>query len=106
MIASPLLPDSSAESACGVQDGIASFGAGSMLLSWLGVPAGQNDRLRPALCNGLITALRVISAIAANACDDLVIGALAEQARQHRRIAGGVVGHLDGPDFQRRRINT
>jgi hypothetical protein len=53
-----------------------------------------------------MTALRVISAIAANACDDLVIGDLAEQARQHRRIAGGVVGHLDCPDLQRRRINT
>jgi len=33
-------------------------------------------------------------------------GNLVEQTRQYRRIAGAVVGHFNGPDFQRGRVNA
>jgi len=53
-----------------------------------------------------VTAFRVVGAVTTHARDSLVIGNLVEQARQHRRVAGRIVGHLDGPDFQRSRIDA
>jgi hypothetical protein len=46
-----------------------------------------------------MTALCVIGAVATAARDVLFFGNLVEQARQHGRVAGGIVSHLDGPDF-------
>ena len=62
--------------------------------------------MRIALGNGLVTAFRVVGAIATYARYSLVIGNLVKQARQHRRVAGRIVGHFDGPDFQHSRIDA
>ena len=60
----------------------------------------------PLAVHWLMVALRVIRAVATDARDGLVIVDLVQQARQHRRVPGGVVGHFDGPDFQRGRVNA
>lgn len=106
MIASPFLPYFPSEAARGVQDGIASVGARPTVLPWLGVPASWNDCFRASPRDGLMAALRVVSAVATDARDGFVIADLVEQARQHRRVAGAVVGHFDGPDFQCGRVNA
>jgi hypothetical protein len=43
-----------------------------------------------------MAAFRVVSTIATDARDGFIVTDLLEQARQHRRIAGTVVGHFDG----------
>src|SRR4051812_14908154 len=106
MIAGPLLPYFSAKTTRGGQDGIAGFGTRTCILPWLGVLSSWNNGLRAALRNRLMTALGVVGAISMNARDVLLHGNLIDQARQHRCIAGGVVGHLDSPDFQRTGVNA
>src|SRR5450830_302361 len=61
----------------------------------------ENNGLRATPRNGFMAAFRVIGAVATDARDRLVHANLVEQTRQYRRVAGGVVGHLDGPDLQR-----
>lgn len=106
MIPAPLFPDLPAKPAGGRQDGIARFGTGTLVLPWLGVLACRNECLRSALCNRFVAAFRVVGAVATDARDNLLGGYLVEQARQHWGIAGGIVGHLDRPDFQRGRVNA
>jgi hypothetical protein len=53
-----------------------------------------------------MTAFSVLGTIAADTYNGLVGGNLVEQAWQYRRIACGVVGHFNGPDFQRGRVNA
>ena len=106
MIAGPCLPYFSAKAARGGQDGIASFSAGMLILPWLGVLAGWDDGLHTALRNSPMAALGVIGAITIDARDALPLDDLLEQARQHRGVAGGVVGHLDRPDLQRIGVNV
>jgi len=106
MIPSPFLPDFPTKPARGRQNGIAGFCTGTLALPWLGVLASRDDRLCTALRNRFVTAFRVVGAVATDASDHLVGGNLVEQARQYRRVAGGVVGYLDGPDFQGGRVNA
>jgi len=55
------------------------------------------------LRNRFVTAFGIAGTIDADVGDGLISGNLVEQTRQHRRIAGGVVGYFDSPDFQRGR---
>ena len=59
-----------------------------------------------AECNGLMAALRIVSAITADAGKLLFQRNLTEQVGQHRSITDAVVGHFHGPDFSRGSINT
>jgi hypothetical protein len=83
MIASPLLPYCPAKPARGVQDGVAGRGAGTSILPRLGIFARRDDclctSLRTSRRNGLMTALRVVGAVATDARDDFVIGDLVER---------------------------
>ena len=106
MIAALLLPNFPAKPAGSCQDGVAGFDTRSLVLPWLGVLASRGDGLRPKLRNRFVTAFGVVGTIAADARDGLVSGNLVEQARQYWRIAGGVVCHFVGPDFQRGRVNA
>ena len=62
--------------------------------------------MRPKLRNCFVTAFGVEGTIAANTGNHLIGGNLVEEARQHRRITGRVVGYFDSPDFQCGRINA
>lgn len=53
-----------------------------------------------------MTAFGIIGTIAADARDGLVAGNLVEQVRHYRCIAGCVLGHFNGSDFQRGRVNS
>jgi hypothetical protein len=106
VIDAPLLPDFPAQQACGRQDCVAGCGARTMVLPWLGVLASWDNRLCPTLRDRFMTAFGFVGTIAADACDGLVGGNLIEQAWQYRRIACGVVGYFNGPDFQRGRVNA
>jgi hypothetical protein len=53
-----------------------------------------------------VTAFGVVGTIAVATGDDLIGANLVEQARQHRRTTGSVVGYFNGPDFQRVRVNA
>ena len=101
MIAAPLLPDFPTKPACGRQDSVASLGIRTLDLSWLGVLASGDNRLRLTLRNRFVTAFSIVGTIAAEARDGLVSGNLVEQARQYWCNAGGVICYFDGPDFQR-----
>jgi len=106
VIAAPVFPDFPAKLARGRQDGVAGLGTRTLVLPWLGVFASGDNRLCPTLRNRFVTAFGVVSTIAADARDGLVSGNLVEQARQYWCIAGGIVCHFDGPDFQRSRVNS
>ena len=105
VIAAPLISDFSTQQARGRQDGVAGYGARTMVLPWLGVLVSGDNRLRPKLRNRFVTAFGVVGTITVDAGDDLVGGNLVQQARPHRRITGSVVGYFDSPDFQCGRIN-
>jgi len=66
----------------------------------------RNNCLRPTLRNRFVTAHDVVGTIATDAGHVIINGNLIKQTLQHRRIAGGVVGHFDRPDFQRGRVNA
>lgn len=74
MIAAPLLPDFPTKPACGRQDGVASLGIRTLVLSWLGVLASGDNRLRLTLRNCFVTAFGIVGTIAAEARDGLVSG--------------------------------
>lgn len=110
MIASPSLPDFSSETSCRIQNGISGIGAGAPILPRFGILASRDDRLCTTPGDGLVTALRVIGTVAADADagagDGFAVCNLVEQAWQHRCVADCVIGHFDSPDFQRRRIDA
>jgi len=106
VVSAPLLPDFPAKPARCRQDGVAGFGTRALLLPWLGVLASRDNRLRPTFHDPFVTTFGVVGTIAADAGDDLIGGNLVEQARQHGRIAGSVVGDFDSPNFQRGRVNA
>jgi hypothetical protein len=106
VIAAPLLPDFPAKPARSCQDSVAGFGARTLALPWFGVLASGDNRLRPTFRNRFVTAFGVVGTIAADARHGLASWNLLKQAWQYRRIAGGVVGHFNGPDFQRVRVNV
>ena len=106
MIGTPLLPDFPAKSARGRQDGVTGYSTKTLVFPWFGVLASGDNRLRPTLRNRLVTGFSVVGTIAADAGNSLVRGNLVEQARQYWCVAGGIVGHFNGLDFQRGRVNS
>lgn len=74
VITAPLLPDLPAKKARGRQDGVSGFSTRTLVLSWRGVPASGDKRLRPTLRDRLVTAFGVIVTIAADARHGLVAG--------------------------------
>jgi hypothetical protein len=50
--------------------------------------------------------LGVVGPVCANAGQSFIGWDLAEQLRQHGRVTHAVIGHFDGPNLQRVRINT
>lgn len=59
---------------------------------------------RISLPDAWVEALGVVRAVSTDIGDDFVRTNLVEQAWQHRRIAGGIVRHLNGTDFQGRGV--
>jgi hypothetical protein len=82
MIACPLLPNLSAETPGGIQNGIADIGTRAPILPRLGILASRDSRLCAAPGNGLVTAFRVIGTVAADARDGLAPCNLVEQVWQ------------------------
>jgi hypothetical protein len=105
VITAPFLPDFPAKSARGRQDSVTGFGTGTLVLPWLGVLASGDYRLRPTFCNRFVTGFGVVGTIVADARHGHFSRNLVEQAREYRCIASGGVGHFNGPDFQRGRVN-
>ncbi len=62
--------------------------------------------MRPAFNDRRMASLGVIGAVRADAGNRLIGRYLAQQLGQHGRIAHAVVGHFDGPDLQRARVNA
>lgn len=83
MIAGPLLPNPTTETAHGMQYGVAGLCAWSVVLPRPAVFARRNNGLRAALRHGVVAGLGIVGAIAA-----------------------GVVRHLNGADFQGAGINA
>lgn len=48
--------------------------------------------------DGIMAAIGVVRAVSTDTGDDFFRTNLVEQARQHRRIVGGIVRHLNGAD--------
>lgn len=86
--------------------GIAGIKAGTLALLRFSILTSRDNCLCTAPRNGLVTALRVVGTITADARDGFAIGNLVEQAWQHRRIAGCVIGYFDSVDFERGRIDA
>lgn len=82
MMPGEFLPDFPAKRAHGRQNGIAGFRARMLVLSWLGVLARRDDRLRATLRNRFMTVLGFVDAVVADARDHLIDGNLVEQAWQ------------------------
>lgn len=106
MIAGPLFPDGAAKAAPGAQNGISGLGPRALVFPRLGILACRNNGLRATPRNGFMAAFRVIGAVATDAHVCIIHANLVEQIRQYRRVAGGIVGYLDGLDFQRGGVYT
>lgn len=61
--------------------------------------ACRNNGVCAASRDGIMAALGVVSAVSTDTGYDFVRTNLVEQAWQHRRIADGIVRHLNGADF-------
>src|SRR5471032_2310644 len=104
MVTAPLLPYPTAKTSHGVQYVIAGRSARSMVLPRLTIFACRNNGVGAASRDGIMAALGVVRAVSTDTGDDFVRTNLVEQAWQHRRIAGGIVHHLNGTDFQGRGV--
>jgi hypothetical protein len=78
VVGAPLLPDFPAKPVRGRQESVAGCGPRALSLSWLGVLASRDNRLRSTFRNRFVTAFGVEGTIAADAGDDLIGGNLVE----------------------------
>lgn len=87
-------------------NGVPGLGAKALVRPCLDFLARWDNRLYATLGDCLVKSLRVIRAVAADACHAFALVDLVEQAWQHRRVADGIVSHPDGANFQRCRLNA
>lgn len=106
MVATPLLPDRSTQTACRMENSVSGFGARTFILPQLGVLARWDNGVCTTARNGFVASFRIIGAVPADACDGFAQADLFQQTGHHGCIASGVVGYFDGPDFQRGGINA
>jgi len=105
VVAAPVSPDRAAEvfrSSQGLVSGHRPCGDG---FPWLGVFAGRDDgvgaTIGATIGDRIVARSSVIGAVGGDAADLLMGRDLAQQVRQHRRIADVAPGDLDRPNLQR-----
>jgi len=76
----------------------------SMVVPGLTIFACRNNGVCARRTMASWQALGVVCAVSNDTGDDFVRTNLVEQAWQYRRIAGGIVHHLNGTDFQGRGV--
>ena len=104
MVAAPFLLDCLCHPFGRPQDVVTYTGTTTACLPWLGVFAGRDDGMRSARRDGLITVLRIVSAIATDAGNALVSRNLVEQGWHDKCTTDTAVGNFHGPDLERGRV--
>lgn len=100
MVAAPFPPDLPAQAFRCAKGLVAGNGARAFGLPELGILAGRYDGIGPAIGDGVVTLARIVGPVCGDVADLLIGRDLAEQLRQHGRIADIAASELDRPDFQ------